>query len=153
MKILLVDDNARHRRAGIKDLEALGHKVIAISDYWSALDYARNPGNERFDAAILDLLMPAEPTTLSPQAITEYLGREIAVGFPLILKLSQYGIRRIAVATDTNHHQHPMSAIVDWFQDGQPITANGAKVLIMHAPPRSDGTKAWDEILNRLFKD
>ncbi len=59
--------------------------------------------------------MPAEPTTLGHEACKEFVGREIAIGFPLILELSRLGIKKIAVATDMNHHKHPMSAVVDWF--------------------------------------
>ena len=147
MRVLLIDDNVQHRRAGMKQLEALGHEVIALSDYGEARERA---GAEHFDAALVDLLMPAEPTTLGPEARKEFVGREIAVGFPLVLELTRLGIQRVAVATDMNHHHHPMSAIVDWF-DGRALTANGAKVLIMYAPMCKDGTKNWGRILADLL--
>ena len=93
--------------------------------------------------------MPAEATTLGPDAIQEHVGRDIGVGFPLALALTRLGIPHVAVATDTNHHQHPMSAIIDWFTD-VPITINGAHVRFMHAPLCEDGSKNWGEILRRL---
>ena len=146
MRILLVDDSLAHRRAGKRQLEELGHEVVATSDYTEAQRMAEK---EQFDAALIDLLMPAEPTTLGSEAIKEYVGTEIEVGFPLMLALTMAGIPLVAVATDTNHHNHPASAMVDWF--GEPMTINGATVLIMHAPMCENGAKNWGEILHRVL--
>jgi len=143
----MIDDSVRHRRAGMRDLRAFGHEVVAMSSYGEARQKAHG---ESFDAALIDLLMPAEPTTLGIQAVVDHVGRDIGVGFPLIFELALCGISRIAVATDTGHHDHPDSAIVDWFKGRGPLVVNGAKVLIMHAPMR-DGAKDWVEILNRLL--
>jgi CheY-like chemotaxis protein len=148
MRVLLLDDNLRHRRAGTKQLEALGHEVIALCDYGEARQRAKT---EKFDVALIDLLMPAESTTLGIEACKEFVGREIAIGFPMVLELSRYGIKMIAVATDTNHHNHPMSAVVDWFHSDV-LEVNGARVLIMHAPMSEDGTKDWGEILTRVME-
>lgn len=147
MRVLLIDDNLRHRRSGTKQLEALGHDVVALCDYGEARQTAEK---EHFDAALIDLLMPAEPTTLGQEACKEFVGREIAIGFPLALELSRRGIPQIAVATDTNHHAHPMSAAVDWFH-GTALEVNGAKVRIMHAPLSADGTKNFEAILKALL--
>ena len=95
--------------------------------------------------------MPAEPTTLGDRARKEFIGREIAIGFPLVLELSRLGIKRIAVATDMNHHNHPMSAVVDWFHSVK-LMVNGAEVSIMHAPMRDDA-KDWGEVLWNLMAD
>lgn len=146
MRVLLLDDNLRHRRAGTKQLQALGHEVIALCDYGDARQRAME---EKFDVALIDLLMPAEPTTLGTEARKEFVGREIAIGFPMVLELSRSGIKKIAVATDTNHHDHPMSAVVDWFHSCA-LEVNGAKVLIMHAPMCADGVKDWGQILARV---
>jgi CheY-like chemotaxis protein len=149
MRVLLVDDSLKHRRAGIRQLEALGHEVVAFCDYGDARQAAKD---QRFDAALIDLLMPAEPTTLGPAASKEYVGREIAIGFPMSLELSSLGIKEVAVATDTNHHNHPMSAAVDWFH-GKALSVNGAKVLIMHCPMCEDGSKDWAKVLTLLHKE
>lgn len=146
MRILLLDDNLRHRRAGVQQLEALGHEVIALCDYGEARERAKA---EKFDVALIDLLMPAEPTTLGDEARKEFVGREIAIGFPMALELSRLGIGKIAVATDTNHHNHPMSAVVDWFHSSA-LEVNGAKVFIMHAPMCDDDTKDWGKVLRDL---
>ncbi|MBI2052058.1 MAG: response regulator [Candidatus Sungbacteria bacterium] len=147
MKILIVDDSVRHRRAGKKQLEALGHEVVAVSEYGEARKLAKEGG---FDIALLDLLMPAEATTLGPDARTEHVGREIAIGFPLLLSLAGL-VGKIAVATDTNHHNHPMSAAVDWFLGDRKLVVNGTTVLVMHAPMTEDGTKNWGKVLERLL--
>lgn len=147
MRVLLIDDNFQHRQSGIKQLETFGQEVIALCDYGEAIKRA---GAELFDVALIDLLMPAEPTMLGREAIKKFVGQEIGVGFPLVLKLTSLGIKKVAVATDTNHHSHPMSAIVDWFRSVT-LEVNGAKVIIMHAPMCEDGTKNWENVLNRLI--
>ena len=120
--------------------------MVALYDYGEA---RKRASTESFDAALIDLLMPAEPTTLGTEARKEFVGREIAVGFPLVLELTRLGIKKVAVATDTNHHNHPMSAIVDWFHSDT-LEVNGAKVLIMHAPMCEDGAKDWGKVLANL---
>ncbi len=147
MKILIVDDNVRHRRAGKKQLEALGHEVVAVSEYGEARKLAKDGS---FGIALLDLLMPAEATMLGPDARTEHVGREIAIGFPLLLSLAGR-VGKIAVATDTNHHNHPMSAAVDWFLEDRKLVVNGATILVMHAPMTEDGTKNWGKVLECLL--
>jgi CheY-like chemotaxis protein len=148
VRILLVDDNVRYRRAGKQELEKLGHDVVALSDYGEARVLAEK---ENFDAALLDLLMPTEPTTLGPKGL-RHLGKEIGVGFPLLLALAHSNVNKIAVATDTNHHDHPMSAVVDWFGAKSPLTVNGKKVLVMHASLHEDGTKDWASVLRALVE-
>ena len=148
MRILLVDDSLQHRRAGMIQLEALGHEVLACSGYGDARKAAEA---ERFDAALIDLLMPAEATTLGTEARIEHVGREIAIGFPLAIELARLGLPKIAVATDTNHHNHPMSAVVDWFE-GKALTINGAVVRISHAVLVNDGAKDWAKALADLLQ-
>lgn len=145
MRILLVDDSPRHRRSGLRQLQAAGHEVIALSDYGEARKRAKE---EMFDVALIDLLMPAEATTLGTKGL-EHLGREIGVGFPMVLELAHSNVGKIAVATDTNHHDHPMSAIVDWFC-GRTLTVNGKPVRIMHCRLNEDGTKDWLDVLQDL---
>lgn len=150
MKILLVDDSAKHRGGGERDLETLGHEVVVISNYEEGL--ARIMENEeRFDVALLDLLMPAEAYMLSPDAQAAHLGREIGVGYPLIFVMAAYGIKHIAVVTDGNHHHHPVVATVDWVCRDT-FTVNGSKVLIRYAGLTPDGAKDWAQILSELLE-
>lgn len=147
MKILLVDDSLKQRRAGKKQLEALGHEVVPICEYAEAHNLALQT---KYDVVLLDLLMPAEGMMLGSDARVEYLGKEIDVGFAMVLAMAMAGVPLIAVATDTNHHAHPASALVDWFS-GRVLTINGSTALIMHSPMCSDGTKDWGTVLARLL--
>jgi CheY-like chemotaxis protein len=148
MRILLVDDNIRHRRAGVQQLEALGHEVIAFCGYEEARATAMK--DKSFRVALIDLLMPAEPFMLGPDALEKYVGVEIGIGFPLALELARLGIPKIAIATDASHHAHPMSAVVDWFEGGV-WNINATTLHIMRAPMTQDGPKNWAKILERLL--
>ncbi len=147
MKILLVDDSLANRRAGKRQLEADGHEVVTTCEYVEALRLVKT---ETFDVALLDLLMPAESLMLGPDARAEHVGRETAIGFPLVLTMAM-NVKFIAVATATNHHNHPMSAAVDWFY-GRTVIVDGARVRIMHSP-MVEGAKDWAEVLQRLLAD
>ncbi|MDP2641867.1 MAG: hypothetical protein Q8P21_01055 [bacterium] len=145
MRILLVDDSVRHRRAGIKQLEAAGHQVVALNSYGEAHRQVRQ---EQFDVALVDLLMPAEEMTLGEEGL-KHLGSQIGVGYALALDLPYGNVGAVVVATDTNHHNHPLSAIVDWFH-GRPLIVNGKAVRIIHAKLNEDGTKDWLSALESI---
>lgn len=147
MKVLLLDDSVRHRRAGKRQLEELGHEVVAMSSYFEACDLA---GNVAFDVALIDLLMPAESRTLGLEAIKEFVGREEGVGFPVAINLARLGIPKIAMATDTNHHNNPMSAMVDWFGRDRAVVINNAKVIFIHSPMTVNSEKDWVKVLSFL---
>jgi CheY-like chemotaxis protein len=150
MKILLVDDSPRQRRAAKAQLAALGHDVVATSSY---VDAIRMAGEDHYHVALIDLFMPAEAETLGAEALAKHLGTEIAVGFPLAMALTAKGIKHVGMATDTNHHAHPLSAAVDWLQK-EPLQINGSTVCMMHANTvESDGqmVKDWAHALRRLL--
>ena len=145
MRILLVDDNVRHRRAGVQQLQAAGHEVVALNSYGEA---HRRVRQEQFDVALVDLLMPAEEMTLGEERL-KHLGSQVGVGYALALYLPYVSVGAVVVATDTNHHNHPLSAIADWFS-GKPLTVNGKPVRITHAKLNEDGTKDWTHALQLL---
>lgn len=94
-----------------------------------------------FDAVLSDLLMPASKMTMGPDGM-KYVGQEMPVGFALSLMASLHGAKYVAVVTDTNHHNHPASAMLDSFASddrvemGKPprFVINGAKVGYYHSP-------------------
>jgi len=97
-----------------------------------------------FDAVLSDLLMPASRMTMGPDGL-KYVGQEMPVGFALTLKAVLAGAKHVAVVTDTNHHNHPASAMLDAFSsrcphehdsEGRPtrFVINGAKVGYYHSP-------------------
>ena len=148
MKILLIDDTPKHRRAGKRQLEVLGHDVVAVSTYGEALHRVQE---EIFDAALLDLMMPAEAYMLGTEAQAEHLGREIGIGYPMVFAMALCGIKRIAVITDGNHHQHPVVATMDWFH-GKSFMVNEAKVIFLYARLTEDMTKNFGQALENLFR-
>ncbi len=149
MRILLVDDSIHHRRAAVKQMAALGHTVAVFNSYVESIEAARQ---EKFDVALIDLLMPAESQTLGQEGMAQHFGVEMAVGYPLAIKLATLGIPRIAVATDTNHHNHPASAAVDWFA-GASVMINGAEVRFIHSPMCQGDkgmVKDWAQVLSQF---
>lgn len=151
MRILLVDDSRKHREAGVVNLTALGHEVVALRDY---AEVRKVVERETFGAALLDLLMPTEGMTLGSEGL-EHLGEPFAVGYPLAVYLAAQGIPFVAVATDTNHHNHPASALMDWF-GGRVMNINGSRVQFMHAPMKKVGEawlKDWPKVLENLQKE
>lgn len=147
MKILLVDDTKKHRKAGVDQLTALGHEVIALSGYEDAVNKVKS--GEKFDVALLDLLMPTEGMTLGGDGL-QFLGQPIDIGFSLAMKLALEGINNIAVVTDMNHHLHPASAIMDWFL-GKKLTICGSNVRFMHARLMEGDVKNWASALESLL--
>lgn len=148
MKILLVDDSRKHREAGVADLTALGHEVVALGNY---SDVAKTIREQQFDVALLDLLMPSEPMMLGGEGLS-HLGEPFAVGYPLAVYLARKGIHHVAVATDANHHNHPASAMMDWLS-GESVSVNGGSVTFMHAPMKQVGDKEvkdWPVVLRRI---
>lgn len=145
VRILLVDDNAKHRRAGVSQLKARGHEVVAISSYYEAMQIARK---DHFDAALIDLMMPAEADMLGEKGMAHF-ALEMPVGFALAMLLAHANVDAVACATDTNHHDHPMSAMVDHFH-GVRLLVNQKPVRIMHARLGEDGAKNWLHLLDVL---
>ena len=148
MRILVVDDSKKQRKAAVEQLQSVGVEVVTESEYVTAVK--RIERGEKFDVALLDLLMPAEAEMLAGKAL-EHLGETIDVGYPLAIKLALLGIKRIAVATDTTHHEHPSSAMMDWFK-GKVIRIEESTVILMHAPTSPQRIKDWKRVLEMLMK-
>lgn len=151
MKILLVDDTKKHREAGIADLTALGHDVVAFDNYESVL--AMRPETlASFDVALLDLLMPTEYCGALGGAGLEFLGQLFAIGYVLSVHLARSGIRHTAVATDMNHHHHPAASLMDTVSGSFQVNDN--RILWTHAPMKDvEGirVKDWSAVLTRVL--
>ena len=135
MKILIVDDNTKHLEAA---------RVLSLQ-----------PGTD-IEVLLSDLLMPAEAETLGSNGMN-YLGHEIPIGLMLMLRAAKAGVRHVAVVTDTNHHNHPMSAAVDWinpayWSDEENLFNIGETIaLVAHAPLLKDGSKDWAAVMRVLM--
>lgn len=148
MKVLLVDDTKKHRKAGVDQLTAAGHEVVAFSSYKDAVKSVRD--GDVYDVALIDLLMPAEGMTLGGEGL-QFLGQSLDIGYSLAMKLAMDGIKRIIVVTDMNHHHHPASAIMDWFL-GKTLEICKSEVQFTHAWLTSDGAKDWSKTLEEFLK-
>lgn len=143
MKILVVDDKQQHRDAALA-LFVHGHDLSVVSTYGQAMNRLDQGG---YDAFLTDLFLPAERTTLAPDAY-QFIGQEIPVGLVLALAAAQRDVPFIGLATDVNHHKHPMSAALDlicgaYWSHGQHVPTGrrsglfqigNSRVLIAHAP-------------------
>jgi CheY-like chemotaxis protein len=154
LKILVVDDSVRHLQAATEQLGS-DHDLVALESYEDAIK-ALEPGTE-VQVLLSDLLMPAEPYCLGSQGL-KFLGHEIPIGLVLALRAAQVGVQWIAVITDANHHNHPMSAALDWLgpqywvsEVYRSLRINTSTVLISHAPLLADGRKDWARTLQALL--
>lgn len=152
MKILVVDDNFKHLFAA----EALDdeHLVTKLDSYSLAMEFLKE-GTE-VDVLLCDLMMSAEEHMLSREGLA-FLGHEIPIGFILMLRAAQVGVKYAAVVTDTNHHNHPISAAIDWINpaywdgsDEKCMMIANTKTMVAHAPLK-DGAKDWAAVLKVLL--
>jgi CheY-like chemotaxis protein len=147
MKILVVDDSKKNLLSA-QPLVVDGHTVMAVSSYEEAIELLK-PQNE-YDVLLTDMLMPAEPYMLGIKGLS-FLGHEIPIGFVLMLLAGLNGVKFAIMATDTNHHDHPMSASVDWLHTN-PVRINGMLAWFTHAYLNADGSKDWKTLLERLSR-
>ena len=143
-RVLVIDDSERHCAAAREQLTA-NYNLTVVTNYSQALKAIQQP----YDAVLTDLMLPASSETLGTEAIEKYVGQEMPLGFVIALLAAQAGCQRIAVVTDLNHHQHPMSAALDHLT--KPFQINGAKVIFTNRYG-GDG-KPWQTVLEELLKD
>lgn len=155
MKILVVDDNLRHLEAAREQLGSQ-HDLVTLESYEDAIKLLK-PDTD-VEVLLSDLLMPAEPHALGPEGL-KFLGHEIPIGLVLILRAAQAGVKWLAVITDANHHDHPMSAALDWIgpaswgtYGAKLFRVNESVALIAHAPFGPDGRKDWAQTLQILLE-
>jgi len=154
LKVLVVDDSLKHLEAASEQLGG-DHGLVTLESYEDAIKLLE-PGTD-IQVLLSDLLMPAEPYCLGPQGL-KFLGHEIPIGLVLAFRAAAAGVEWIAVITDANHHNHPMSAALDWVAPAYWHTEgtkffriNAATVLIAHAPLGPDGRKDWARTLQVLL--
>jgi CheY-like chemotaxis protein len=147
MKILVIDDSHLHQASAQQTLQ--GHDFVIAKTHDEARtlldgDRDRSIAPQSFDVVLSDLLMPAGKKTQGPKG-ERYVGQEMPVGFALALLAVVRGAKYVAVVTDTGHHDHPASAMLDPFasecphkydSEGKPprFVMNGARVGFYHSP-------------------
>lgn len=154
LKIVVVDDSLRHLEAAQEQLGSQ-HDLVTLESYEDAIK--RLEPSTDVQVLLSDLLMPAEPYCLGPQGL-KLLGHEIPIGLVLALRAAFVGVKWIAVITDANHHNHPMSAALDWLEPSSRrdeghrlIRINESSALIAHAPLTNDSRKDWARTLQILL--
>jgi CheY-like chemotaxis protein len=86
----------------------------------------------KFDVVMTDLLVPAPETSLGPKGY-KYIGQEMPIGTSIAFLALSKGVKRVAVVTDTNHHDHPASATFDDFAEGKDgIRIGDTKILLLN---------------------
>lgn len=117
--------------------------------YWNARQEAQAKSviPLPFEAVLVDMMMPMSFEKLGPSAVCTR-GEQVPYGFVLALKAAERGAKFVAMVTDTNHHNSPMSAALDYlgdayYRDGfKPnFEINGARVMFVHAPFVEDVVK------------
>jgi CheY-like chemotaxis protein len=150
MKILLIDDYPKHLVTG--KLQFVGHEITALEEYTPAFDLLKSGCG--FDVVLTDYLMPAEARTLGSRGLA-YLGHPMAIGVIIALRAAEVGVPRVVCITDAGHHDHPMSAALDYFKmhrikdlEVAPVLrVENSNLLIAHAPLLADGSKDWKTAL------
>lgn len=159
MKILVIDDTQKHLDSAVKTLE--GHDVTLCSSYDEALKLLEEKAVDTrlpyWDAVLCDLLMPAGKDAMGAKG-DQYIGQEMPVGWSLALVAARRGARYVGVLSDTNHHDHPASAMLDRLDDEhwEPHIFNidGASVLMTNWVEYADNEKRdkhWGKLLDRLI--
>ena len=152
MKILVIDDAKKHLDAAIQTL--VGHDVTLCSSYDEALELLEERYDDEkrssliakyreegvknswskacsetklpyWDVVLCDLLMPAGRDAQGSKG-KQFVGQEMPVGWSLALVAATRGAKYITVASDTNHHDHPASAMIDRIGV---VNVDGAKVI------------------------
>ncbi len=184
MKVLVIDDTKRHLDAALQTL--VGHDVTVCSSHEEAdrlleLQYDKKKESTLFDqykaegidfyvsiaraklesrlpywdAVLCDLLMPAGKMSQNSKGM-EFVGQEMSIGWSLAILAAMNGAKFVAVLTDTNHHDHPASALLDKLS-GRRFNIAGAKALMSNwggYVVRIEGieqrSKDWGSLLKHL---
>ncbi|MFA6429484.1 MAG: hypothetical protein WCV84_03215 [Patescibacteria group bacterium] len=142
-KILVIDDGANNQASATKSLADSGYEVVVAKNFEEGFSLLRWSHGD-YEVVLLDLLMPCPKSRagavlpLGPEA-RQFEGQEMPFGFPLVFLAAMSGAQYIAVVTDANHHDHPMSAMLDPFEwlrnsGGVRLLLNGAAVKFFQYP-------------------
>lgn len=143
MSILVVDDKAVHREAAIAQF-AGSYLITIATTYAQALQQVRTGS---YDAVLTDLMLPASVETLGQDAVEQFAGQEMPLGFVIALLAAFNGAKYVGVVTDMNHHSHPMSAALDHLR--MQFTVQDARLVFCNSG--AGGGKDWQSVLNALL--
>lgn len=104
-----------------------------------------------FDVVLTDLFLPASGEAQG-QVGRSLVGQSMPIGTFIVLYAMKAGVKKIALVTNMNHHNHPASAAVDCL-NGRPIAFEGVRILATNQPSgasfdESSGQELSDEFLS-----
>ncbi len=148
--MLVVEDDKSHLEAAKEQLKM--YDLVTAKSFDAGLDALEN---NLVQVLLSDLMMPKGTSRVMGEKGMEHIFEQMAYGFPLALIAAQkYNVGRIAVITDMNHHNHPMSYALDHFRG--PMKIDGSVIVFMHAPMVKKGeiyVKDWNMALEYISEE
>ena len=93
-----------------------------------------------FEVVLTDMMLPMSRKTLGPRVYKP--DEQVPYGFTIALKATLRGAKFVAMLTDSNHHEGPLSAALDHLGEAYypsqgfvpNFSINGARVMFVHTP-------------------
>ncbi len=155
LEILVIEDTKAHQESAQDQFK--DHHLTLARHYEEGKQFLRTTS---YDILLTDLMMPKGSSgTMSSEGM-KYIFDLLPYGFPLVLLAAKREVPYLAIVTDINHHDHPMSASLDpiggpYWCDNQPeelvFRINKSRLGVFHAPFLDDGRKDWKKVLEVLY--
>lgn len=159
MRILIIEDKAKHILSAEKFAKECGHEVVIATSYDDAEKllcsnneeydndnrFGRRAFVHTFDVVLTDLLLPVSVTGQSNRDISG----EMPYGLSLIILAMRTGVKKIGLLTDGGHHDHPFIWALDPLggYDGKPFTIGDITVMCSSNGPIFHKKYSWEEDL------
>lgn len=141
------DPNINFHRLGDKE------KAQYKEDKEDAKSMSRMP---KFDAVLLDMLMPATAKSLAGDS-KKFVGEPTDYGMFFLWLAVQKGVPLVGILTDGSRHNHPVSATLDYlmYEETKVMTFEKSKVVIARnmttqIAKGGDYAKDWKSLLELL---
>lgn len=114
---------------------------------------------KKYDVVLTDLLLPASAECLGEPE--KYFGQEMPLGTLIVFYALQLGVKKIAIVTDSNHHDHPAAAAIDMLRtlqlgdtrvDFLSDTTGEAMIWTMTETGEKVRVKNWAKALGKLLR-
>ena len=102
-----------------------------------------------FDIVLTDLLVPASQQAMGEDGL-KFVGQEMPLGTTIALLALCSGVKKVAVVTDINHHDHPGSAAFDRFPG---CKAEGIKIICTNSVGLINIDEATGKLVEKAFLD
>lgn len=175
LNILVIEDSAVHQQAAREQLAE--HNLTVVGSYDEGQEWLTPYGDLyckkacefrkagmsdedasvqalklfRWDVVLIDLMLPASDQKLCSE-YQHLAGQEMPLGTTLAFLALKRGVKRVAVVTDTNHHDNPASAALDVM--GSSFSIGDARVYIENSWNHDlyGSVKPWGAVLNVLLE-